>query len=83
MPVTAPLTVTVSATQRRILAQLAHDGADNTTIARRLGMSKHTVGQRIHEVLRTTPYTNRTALAVALIHGRLRLRCRGHEQAAA
>lgn len=61
--------VTFTYQQYRIVRELATDGADNETIARRLGIGVETVRSHLTAIYKKTGYRDRTELAVAVLHG--------------
>lgn len=64
----------VTPAQADVIAELACDGPTNRQIGERLGITEDTVKRHIRDALSRTGYDNRTALAVALLRGQLRLR---------
>lgn len=56
-----------------VLAQLCYDGADNATIARRLGCAEETVKTYIHRLLAVMDCHTRTALVVERLTGRVQI----------
>lgn len=68
-----PRTVRISPAQQRVLDELMRDGADTDIIARRLTLSPWTVRSHMNAVLKATGQPTRTALAVALFRGQLRI----------
>lgn len=73
-PAPAPRVVDVTETERAILTELARDGASNRAIAQRLGLDYRDVLYRLGEMLRRTDYGTRTALALDLVRGKVKLR---------
>jgi len=62
-----PVVATIARPDAAAVEQLLRDGADNHTIARRLGISYTAAQARINRVLTATSMPDRTALAVALL----------------
>lgn len=60
-----------SVRQYQVLQELLKDGADNPTIALRLGIAPDTVKCHIKILLAKTGLANRTELAVAVLQGHL------------
>ncbi len=56
------------------MVELAADGATNAQIAERLGLTTDGVANRLKNLMRRTGYSSRTALAVDLLRGRVKLR---------
>jgi DNA-binding NarL/FixJ family response regulator len=71
---TEPRLVTVTPRQRAVVGELARDGADNPTIALRLGITSHTVKSHVKHVISAVGADNRTHLVVLLLRGHVRLR---------
>lgn len=65
--------VAVPAAQAAIARELRRDGADNATIARRLGLTESSVATYMHRLLEATGYPHRTALAVGILRGQVRV----------
>jgi DNA-binding NarL/FixJ family response regulator len=72
--VSGPRIITVTARERAVIVELAADGASNAEIAERLGLTTEGVANRFKNLMRRTGYTSRTALAVDLLRGRVKLR---------
>lgn len=66
--------VDVTHRESQVAYNLVWDGADNATIARRLGLAEETVKHYMKSVLRRTGYATRTQLVVAMLRGEVRLR---------
>lgn len=66
-------TVVVSPAQYRVLRALLHDGADNDTLARRLGIGVPTIKDHLRVLFAATGTTTRTELVVAVLRGRVRV----------
>lgn len=66
-------TVTITPTQKLVLDQLVRDGADNATIARRLGMARGTATSHVKELLRRLGVSNRAAIVAEVLQGRVRI----------
>lgn len=64
----------VSRAQKAVLDELMADGAGNAEIAARLGLSIETVKTQLRRVMQRAGAPSRTALAVALFRGHLRVR---------
>lgn len=60
------LTIEVTPRQRDMLDALMLDGADNATIARRMGVGYETVKDYMKTILSSTGLTSRTSLVLAL-----------------
>lgn len=69
-----PHVVTVTPRQRAVIGEVARDGADDNTIALRLGISTWTVKTHMRRALAATGADNRTHLVCLLLRGHLRLR---------
>lgn len=69
-----PRLVILTPTQRAVLGQLTHDGAENVTIAARLGMSENTVKSHVKGILKAFDCTNRTAVVTDCLRGRVQVR---------
>lgn len=67
---------TLTPAQRRVAAELACDGPTNEELAERLGISVETVKSHMRQIRAATGYTDRTALAVALVRRRVVIRVR-------
>ena len=65
--------VTVTPKQFRVARELARDGADNETIARRLDCSIETVRSHLSGLYERTGMQSRTELAVALARQHIEL----------
>lgn len=72
--VTPPRVVVVTPRVRDVIGELARDGADDATIALRLGISTHTVKTHIKRAIASTGADNRTHLVCLLLRGRVVLR---------
>jgi DNA-binding NarL/FixJ family response regulator len=66
-----PRVVVLSPSQALVVDELIRDGADNATIARRLGISPDSVKGHMREAFRRTGCWSRTELAVEILSGRL------------
>lgn len=66
--------MTVTPRQWDVLHELLKDGADNETIARRLGIARDTVKSHVQQMLVGADVRNRTALVVLVIGGSLTVR---------
>lgn len=64
----------LSSAQRRVVAELACDGASNAAIAERLGLSVDTVKSHVKAALQASGCHDRTELAVALVRRRVLLK---------
>lgn len=71
---TVPRLVEVTQQQRAVVGELARDGASTAVIAERLGYTAPTVRSVISRVMQVAGCETRTALAVALLRGHLKLR---------
>jgi DNA-binding NarL/FixJ family response regulator len=69
-----PPVVFITYAQRAVIAELCADGASDDTIAERLGVTRNTIRTHLRILRQATGYHDRTALAVALLRGRIRLR---------
>ena len=69
-PVVADLTPVL----RSIAVEIARDGATNATIGRRVHLAPGTVAIYVGRILAATGMPNRTALALALVRGELKIR---------
>jgi DNA-binding NarL/FixJ family response regulator len=67
-------TVCVTRREFSVACELAWDGAGNSAIGERLGMSSGTVKTHIHGLLRKTDCANRAELAVKVARGVIALR---------
>lgn len=67
----SPPVVRISPRELEVLKALMIDGADNPTLARRLGCSYNTVKTHIASLLRKTNTPNRTALALEYLRGQV------------
>lgn len=65
--------IDVPAAHYRVACELARDGADNATIARRVHLAQSSVATYMHSLLEVTGAPTRTALAVGLLRGRISL----------
>lgn len=74
MTAPAPKIVQVTPAQRKLIGIFMTDGADPDTIAHRMGMRRGTVYNRFTRILERCELPNRTALALALERGQIRLR---------
>lgn len=74
--VAEPRVVEVTAAQRRVIGELARDGADNATIALRLGIVEETVKTHVKHAMAAVGADNRTHLVCLLLRGQVRLRVR-------
>lgn len=66
--------VILTPTQRTVLGELTRDGAENTVIAARLGMSEHTVKSHVKGILKAFGCSSRTAVVVDCLRGRVQVR---------
>jgi DNA-binding NarL/FixJ family response regulator len=66
--------VILTPAQRRVLGEITRDGADNPVIAARLGITKYTVSAHVKAILRAFDQSNRTAVAVDCLRGRVSIR---------
>lgn len=66
----APAVISVTPRQHDAVKALLHDGADNATIGRRIGVKPGTVQDHIKAVLKTSELANRTELVVEILSGR-------------
>jgi DNA-binding CsgD family transcriptional regulator len=71
---TEPRVVVVTPRQRAVIGELARDGADDATIALRLGITHWTVKTHMKRVLAAVGADNRTHLVALLLRGHVRLR---------
>lgn len=69
-----PRIITVTPRQRAVIGELTYDGADNATIAARLGIGEQSVKTLLRRAMSRAGIHTRTALVVALLKGELRLR---------
>lgn len=65
--------VTITRSERDVLAELALDGASNTEIGDRLGVAEDTVKTHIKHLLRKTGAPTRTALVAGVLRRRIRV----------
>ena len=79
---TPPRVVTVSPAQYDVIRELAHDGPSNAAIAERLGKTKRAVAVTLCRVMAKAEQPNRTALALALDRGRLKVQVRDRRRTA-
>lgn len=73
-----PRVAVVTPQQRAAIRELAHDGATNTEIARRLGISYSGAGNLVSLAVQACGCTDRTQLVVQLLRGQLKLRVEDH-----
>lgn len=71
---TEPRVVIVTPRQRAVIGELARDGADNKTIALRLGVVEDTIKSHVKHVIAATGADNRTHLVCLLLRGHVQLR---------
>lgn len=64
--------IEVTRRQKQVLDELCWDGADNETIARRLGIAHNTVKTHLRDLNAKCHTANRTELAVEVLHGRIK-----------
>lgn len=69
-----PRVIEVTQRERDVIGELAADGASNKQIAERLDITVATVTNRFKWLMKRTGYASRTALAVDLLRGRVKLR---------
>lgn len=69
---------TVTPSQRDVIRELACDGPSNAEIGDRLGIREDTVKTHMRAALEATGCPNRTALALAVVRGRVRLHVEDH-----
>ena len=62
-----PETAEITRKQAAVLEAFLKDGADDRTIARRIGSTYYAVQGALNEVLKATGMPSRTALAIALL----------------
>lgn len=74
-----PRVATLTPRQREVAAELAADGATNAEIGERLGMSEWTVKTHMQAIRQATGFTDRAALAVALVRRQVVVRVNGVE----
>lgn len=67
-----PRVIEVTRRQKQVLDELCRDGADNETIARRLGIAHNTVKTHLRDLNAKCHTANRTELAVEVLHGRIK-----------
>jgi DNA-binding CsgD family transcriptional regulator len=72
--VVEPRLVTVTPMQRKVIGELAYDGADNATIALRLHLSEHTVKTHLKRAQAAIGADNRTHLVCLLLRKHVQLR---------
>lgn len=73
MTVTVPPVIALTPAQDKVLRVFAADGADNATIAQRIGIAPETVKSHLRAVLDATGYANRAALGIAYRTGEFRV----------
>lgn len=78
---TGPRVITLTPRQREVLGQLTHDGADDATIAARLGVTDQTIKSHIKNILRAFGVPNRTAVVVDCLRGRVRVKVQNNSGA--
>lgn len=66
--------IQVTHREAQVAYALVYDGADNPLIARRLGVSEHTVKHHIKHLAKKTGAFNRTNLALMIVKGEVILR---------
>jgi len=76
-----PRIVKVTPQQREMIGVFMADGADPKTIAHRMGIARGTAYNRFTRILAKCGVPNRTALALALERGQIRLRVHGGRSA--
>lgn len=69
-------TITVTPAQRELIDAFMFDGAEPTVIARRMGLTRGSIYNRFTKILDRAGMPNRTAFALALERGQLKLRVR-------
>lgn len=69
-----PRLVVVTPMVRKVVGELARDGADDATIGLRLGISQWTVKSHVKKALAAIGADNRTHLVCLLLRGQVRLR---------
>lgn len=74
MTAPAPRIVRVTPAQREMIGIFMTDGADPETVARRMGITRGTAYNRFTRIMRRAGVPNRTALALALERGQIKLR---------
>ena len=74
MTASGPRIVVVTPAQREMIGIFMSDGADPDTVARRMGIARGTAYNRFTRILRRAGVPNRTALALALERGQIKLR---------
>ena len=74
MTAPAPRILRVTAAQREMIGIFMADGADPNTIAHRMGIARGTAYNRFTRILTKAGVPNRTALALALERGQIKLR---------
>lgn len=67
-----PRVIEVTPRQKQVLDELCRDGADNETIARRLGIARDTVKTHLRDLNVKCDTANRTELAVEVLQGRIK-----------
>lgn len=72
--ITEPRLVTVTPMVRKVIGELARDGADDATIGLRLGISQWTVKSHMKRAFAATGADNRTHLVTLLLRGQVQLR---------
>lgn len=65
--------VEVSDSAFRVLTALLHDGADTVTLSRRVGLAENTVKVHMKALFQATGCRSRTALAVAVLRGDIKV----------
>lgn len=69
-----PRIAVVTPMVRTVIGELTRDGADNATIALRLGISENTVKSHVKAAIAATGADNRTHVVCLLLRGTVRLR---------
>ncbi len=71
-----PRLIVLTPRQRAVLGHLTWDGADNRTIAARMGLTEHTIKSHMKIILAAFDAESRTAIVADCLRGRVTIRTR-------